>query len=84
MARMNRTQIYLEPDLSSALDRLARRRGTSRAEVIRLAAREFVSREDAGYGSILELAGTGHDTATDVAERHDEYLVEAELERRRR
>ncbi len=80
MARMQRTQIYLQPELARSLDRLADQRGTSRAEIIRLAAQEFVAREDAGYGSILELAGMGHDTATDVSVRHDEYLVQHEIE----
>ena len=80
MARMQRTQIYLEPELSTALDRLARQRGTSRADLIRTAARDFVEREESGYGSILELAGIGHDTATDVAQRHDDYLMQHERE----
>ncbi|MBI4319213.1 MAG: ribbon-helix-helix protein, CopG family [Chloroflexi bacterium] len=31
MRRMRRTQVYLDPELSSALDRLARERRTSRA-----------------------------------------------------
>lgn len=84
MQRMQRTQIYLEPDLSAELDRLALQRGTTRSELIRAATREFIGREEAEYGSILELAGIGRDTATDVAERHDEYLAEAELDSWRR
>ena len=76
MQRMRRTQIYLEADLSTALDRLARRRGISRANLIRQAAREFIEREEASFGSILELAGSGRDSATDVATRHDDYLAE--------
>lgn len=79
MARMQRTQIYLEPELAESLDRLAGRRGTSRAEVIREAARELVQRERAEYGSILELAGIGHSGRSDIAERHDDYLVEDEI-----
>jgi hypothetical protein len=43
--RMQRTQIYLEPDVSAALDRLARQRRTSRAGLIREATREFLARE---------------------------------------
>ncbi len=78
---MQRTQIYLEPELAQSLDRLAGRRGTSRADLIRAAARAYVEREEAGYGSILELAGIGQDTAMDVAERHDDYLAQHELER---
>ena len=45
MPRMRRTQIYLEPDLNEALDRLARQRGTSKANLLRLAARRFLEQE---------------------------------------
>jgi hypothetical protein len=81
---MQRTQIYLEPDLADSLDRLARKRGTSRADLIRVAARRLISEEnDAPFGSILSLAGIGRDKdgATDVAEHHDEYLADAEVEK---
>jgi metal-responsive CopG/Arc/MetJ family transcriptional regulator len=84
MARMQRTQIYLPSKLAQSLDCLAEQRRTSRAELIRLAAQQFVDREDAGYGSILDLIGIGEDTATDVAERHDDYLVQHEIESWRR
>ena len=82
--RMQRTQIYLEPDLAESLDQLARERGTSRADIIRMAARRLIQDAHAApFGSILDLAGIGSDKdgATDVAERHDEYLVDAELEK---
>ena len=83
MPRMQRTQIYLEPELASSLDRLAEQRGTSRAEIIRQAARTFVRDEEGRYGSILELAGLGHGGPGDVSERHDDYLVETKLEKTR-
>jgi len=84
---MQRTQIYLEPDLAESLDRLARKRGTSRANLIRVAARRLISQEtEAPFGSILGLAGIGCDPdgATDVSERHDEYLADAEREKSHR
>lgn len=83
--KMQRTQIYLEPELASSLDRLARKRGTSRADLIRVAARRLVrDEEDLPFGSILSLAGIGQDKdgATDVSEHHDDYLIDAELEKR--
>jgi predicted DNA-binding protein len=82
--RMQRTQIYLDPELASSLDRLAAQRGTSRAAIIREAARRLVNdANEAPFGSILDLAGIGRDKdgATDVAERHDEYLADAELKK---
>ena len=80
--RMQRTQIYLDAELASSLDRMAELRRTSRAEIIREAARRFVRSEQEGYGSILDLAGRGHGGPGDVSERHDDYLVDIKLEKR--
>ena len=78
---MQRTQIYLEPDLAESLDRLARKRGTSRADIIRTAARRFVACEETAEEEdpIFGLVGLGQGDATDVAERHDEYLAAFEF-----
>lgn len=76
MARMQRTQIYLEPDLAQSLDELAQERGTSRANIIRLAARQFVAQERSTEDhSILGIIGIGRSGLADVSERHDEYLA---------
>jgi len=85
---MQRTQIYLEPELADSLDRLAKERGTSRADLIRTAARRLVEEqerpdEDPILG-IIGLSGVGQDGATDVAERHDHYLAEIVMEKARR
>lgn len=80
MVRMRRLQIYLEPDLAEALDRLARQRGTSRANLIRQAARRFVREEQVPADDpIFGIIGLGRGEATNVSERHDDYLAEAEI-----
>ena len=80
MARMQRTQIYLDPEMADSLDRLARRRGTSRAEILRLAARQLLAQEEPIEDDpIFGLIGIGRSGLIDVAERHDEYLVEDEI-----
>jgi len=77
---MRRTQIYLEPELAESLDRLARRRGTSRADLIRGAAWRLVEEQQVpDEDPIFGIIGLGRDEATDVSERHDEYLIEAEI-----
>ncbi len=105
---MRRTQVYLEPELTEALDRLAQQRGTSRAGLLREAAHDLVARaalrpdEDSRPGmlgptdmtdsrltdpdfdpdrvtSMLDLIGAGRGGPGNVAEDHDEYLVETEL-----
>ncbi len=78
MARMQRTQVYLEPELAQGLDYLARQRGISRAELIRRAARRLVAEERPPEDDpLFGIIGLGCDEATDVAEHHDEYLAEA-------
>jgi hypothetical protein len=80
VTRMQRTQIYLEPGLSSALDRLARKRGTSRAGMLRLAARRLIAEEQEPRDDpIFSIIAMGRGGASDVSERHDEYLARLEL-----
>ena len=82
MPRMRRTQIYLEPDLNEALDRLARQRGTSKANLLRLAARRFLDQEQVGKQTedpILGLIGLGNAGPSRVSEEHDRVLAEHSL-----
>jgi metal-responsive CopG/Arc/MetJ family transcriptional regulator len=75
--RMRRTQIYLPPDLSAALDRLARLRGTSRAELLRLAARQFVEREaPAEEDPIVGIVNLGDAGPGRAAVAHNCMLME--------
>jgi metal-responsive CopG/Arc/MetJ family transcriptional regulator len=80
VSRMQRTQIYLQLELSAALDRLARERRTSRAALIRLAARRFVEQEEAEEeDSIMGVMGLGHGGPGNISEEHDRYLAELTL-----
>jgi hypothetical protein len=77
MGRMQRTQIYLEPELSAALERLARKRGTTKASLIRLGARRLLEQVEAGdVDPILGLIGLGDGGAGRVSEEHDRVLSE--------
>jgi metal-responsive CopG/Arc/MetJ family transcriptional regulator len=77
MERMCRTQIYLPADLIAGLDRLARQRGTSRADLIRLAARQLIEREENGEEDpILGLIGLGTAGPGRTSEEHDKVLAE--------
>jgi predicted transcriptional regulator len=77
MERLRRTQIYLPSVLSVALDRLAQRRGTSRAELLRQAAREFLGREQpADDDPIRGIVGLGNAGPGGVSEEHDRFLAE--------
>jgi metal-responsive CopG/Arc/MetJ family transcriptional regulator len=76
MQRLRRTQIYLPADLTTALDDLARRRGVSRAELLRGAAYELLERESpADEDPILAIIGLGNAGPGSVSEEHDRFLV---------
>lgn len=75
MYMMRRTQIYLDPDLSEALDDLARKRGTSRAALIRLAARRFIQAEGLAEDPIFGLVGLARGGPGRASEEHDRILA---------
>ncbi len=74
---MRRTQIYLPEDLTAALDRLAQRRRTTRADLIRLAARRFVAEElPLQEDAIWRIVGVGDAGPENTAVEHDRVLAE--------
>lgn len=75
---MIRTIIQLPEEQAAALERAARRRGVSKAAVVREALEALLAREggDGALNRALRAAGSGASGVQDLAERHDEYLAE--------
>jgi hypothetical protein len=75
-------QVYLDPDERGLLDRLARETGLSRAEILRRGLKSFAA-EQGGRSPMLEFMESMKDAEfpPDMAERHDDYLREAYLDR---
>jgi len=75
---MVRTIIQLPEEQAAALDRAARRRGVSKAALVREALGLLLGRDepDGVVERALRAAGTGASGVPDLAERHDEYLAE--------
>lgn len=76
---MIRTQVHLTEDQVVAAERLAAERGVSLAEVVRQALdHELQSERRSAWKRALSAVGgfRDKDGATDVAERHDDYLAE--------
>lgn len=76
MKRMQRTQVYLQPEVNAALKRLAQERGLSKAALLRLAAQRLIDQELAGDNAVLGLIGLGHGGPGKVSEDHDQVLAD--------
>jgi metal-responsive CopG/Arc/MetJ family transcriptional regulator len=81
MARQSDTQVTfrLSGDLSRRIDRLARRAGRRRSDVLREAAEAYVElAEGAGHDRpadrVRDLIGSLNSAVPDLAARHSEYL----------
>jgi hypothetical protein len=77
---MERTQISLTSAQARELRRLARKRGTSMAALIREAVDRTYgvgSAEEARWRRALESIGGFRSDRSDVSERHDEHLADA-------
>ena len=82
MGTMVRTQVQLERDLAADLKKEAAARGVSQAEIIRNCLRAHLSqtrgrsREEIKRRA-LAASGVARGGPTDIARRHDDYLLEA-------
>jgi hypothetical protein len=75
---MVRTIIQLPEEQAAALTQEARRRGVSKAAVVREALKPLLARTvgDPTVEKALGAAGSGASGVNDLAERHDAYLAE--------
>jgi Arc/MetJ-type ribon-helix-helix transcriptional regulator len=75
---MVRTIIQLPEDQAAALERAARRRGVSKAALVREALSLLLAREsgEPAVERALRAAGSGASGVRDLGERHDDYLAE--------
>ncbi len=77
---MVRTIVQLPEEQAAALERAARRRGVSRAAVVREALAELLGPEEATKDEALKralaAAGCFDSGVPDMAERHDDYTFE--------
>ncbi|HDP80192.1 MAG TPA: ribbon-helix-helix protein, CopG family [Spirochaetes bacterium] len=78
---MVRTQIQLTDEQAQKLKKIAMKRGSSMAEVIRQAVDRIIEKtefpsDDQIKRRALEAAGRFHAGSRDLARRHDDYLAD--------
>lgn len=69
-------QIYIEPKQEVLLERLAREKGTSKAEIIRLSIDTYLSGLPIEEDPAMGIIGLGKSGKKDVSEKHDNYIAE--------
>ena len=69
-------QIYLDDRQNQALRRLAKEKNTSVSELVRRGIDLLLGQLPAGHDPAYQLIGLGASGAMDIAEKHDEYLVQ--------
>lgn len=68
-------QMYIEPGQDAALAVLARKRGVSKAELIRESIEKYLAALPFEEDPAMELVGLGTSGKRDVSELHDKYLA---------
>lgn len=73
---MTRAQILLEKRQHKLLAKIAKLQNKSMSEIVRdwIEEKSVQSMSDRKKDPLFELDGIGHDSASDVSLRHDEYL----------
>jgi hypothetical protein len=74
---VKKTSLYLEPEVDAALTRIARRRGITKAELIRRSLRDVAATEDR---PLVTAIGVGHGPG-DVSADVDKHLAETDFGR---
>jgi len=68
-------RIYLEPAQAEAVSRLSEKKGKSKSALIRLCISKFISELTAEDDPALNIIGLGASGKSDIAQKHDDYLI---------
>jgi hypothetical protein len=69
-------QIYIEPKQELLLKNIARKKGTSKAEIIRLSLNNYLNNLPIEEDPALGIIGLGRSGKGDISEKHDIYLAQ--------
>jgi predicted DNA-binding protein len=67
-------QIYIEPKQNDVLDVLSKKRGVSKAEIIRRSLENLLKELPVEEDPALGLLGLGRSGKRDLSDKHDQYL----------
>lgn len=68
-------QIYIEPQQDHVLKALSKRKGISKAEIIRESLERFLREVPVVEDPAISLIGLGSSGKRDLSDQHDKYLV---------
>ncbi len=68
-------QIYIEPGQDNLLEILSKKRGVSKASLIRVGLEKFLKELPLEEDPAMEIIGLGSSGKNDISERHDRYIT---------
>jgi hypothetical protein len=74
-------QIYIEPKQELLLENLARKKGSSKAEIIRLSLDSYLGNLPVEEDPALSIVGLGKSGKRNISEQHDVYIAQYASER---
>lgn len=69
-------QVYIEPQQDDVLEMLSKKRGISKAAIIRQSLEKFLKGLPLEEDPALGIVGLGRSGKHNLSERHDQYLVQ--------
>lgn len=76
-------QMYIEPGQDATLAMLAKKRGVSKAELIRESIEKYLATLPVEEDPAMGIVGLGRSGKRDISARHDKYLVKYAKARRK-
>jgi hypothetical protein len=77
-------QIYLQPDQDKALEVISKKKGISKAAIIRLSLDRYLKNIPLEDDPALKIIDLGKSGRGDLAERHDDYIAGYSLIKKKR
>lgn len=68
-------QIYIEPEQAQSIESLARRKGISKAEIIRISLDKYLGEMPLEDDPALGIIGLGRSGKSDISGNHDAYIA---------
>lgn len=69
-------QVYIEPGQNNILEALSKKKGVSKAEIIRESLEHYFQKLPVEEDPALDIIGLGNSGKRDLSKKHDKYVIQ--------